>query len=524
MGFVSILSEVSKSVSERISGIAGAKKLFLIANCSLLIFSFPVFAGPKTLVLGGEKGWKDFSEMHGVVIGSKNGQYGYDAVELSTKTVHADKTTDLLLTFDDNKFFDSVGNYRVTSNNLVPTRDSVKGEGAAMSRGNKKGLTLMGEKQALFGKDGFMGSFSIEFWLCPSLAENGEMVFSWRSSLNDDVHSEYQMISAAFFNGHLEWTFNNIFVPYKTHELHLHGCSTVVPNKWARHTISFDHENGLLEYLVDGRTEGLMYVTDTGHEKGTVCYPILGVKAGLELCPDYAGKIDNFRISRLPAAAEKTDIFMTGNEKYRMDGGKFVSKPILVSQSAVITEIETLMNVPAQTDIRFYIRSGDNCYGWNDNFPAWKEIVPGEKITGVKGLYFQLSAEFLPDGAGTMTPRLSEILVKYEEQSEPLPPFSVTAKPGDSSVTLSWSYSVDDNAGGYYVYYGNRPGEYLGRTAVQGSSPVNVGNVTSVTLTGLENGRIYYFAVSAYSKIDGRINGMLSKEVFARPSSRLSKN
>ena len=66
-------------------------------------------------------------------------------------------------------------------------------------------------------------------------------------------------------------------------------------------------------YLVDGRTEGLVYVTDTGHEKGTVCYPILGVKAGLELCPDYAGKIDNFRISRLPAAAEKTDIFMTGN-------------------------------------------------------------------------------------------------------------------------------------------------------------------------------------------------------------------
>ena len=194
----------------------------------------------------------------------------------------------------------------------------------------------------------------------------------------------------------------------------------------------------------------------------------------------------------------------------------------MISQAAVINEIDTLMNVPAQTDIRFYIRSGDNCYGWTDDYPAWKEIVPGEKIDGIKGLYFQLSAELLPDGAGSQSPRLSEVVVKYEEQNEPLPPFAINAVAGDSSVTLHWSHSVDDNAGGYYVYYGNRPGEYLGRMAVQGSSPVNVGNVTSVTLTGLDNGRIYYFAVSAYSKVDGRINGMLSKEVFARPSSRIS--
>ena len=32
---------------------------------------------------------------------------------------------------------------------------------------------------------------------------------------------------------------------------------------------------------------------------------------------------------------------------------------------------------------------------------------------------------------------------------------------GNASVTLSWNYSVDDTAGGYYLYYGTRPGEYL---------------------------------------------------------------
>ncbi len=524
MKVVSILSDFSKSVSERLNGFTGVRKFLLIANFSLLTANFS-FATPKTLVLGGDNGWGEIASMNGLVVGNQNGQFGYDAVELSTQTTVFDSNTDLLLSFDDDKFTDLSGNYTVMSNNLVPIHDSIKGPGAALSRGNKKGIILSGNKNALFGHDGLAGSFTIEFWLCPSLAENGEMVFSWRSSLNDDTHSEYQMISAAFFNNHLEWVFNNIFIPFSTHEVHLAGFSTVVPNKWARHTISFDQESGLLEYLVDGRTEAIKFITENGHEYGTVCYPILGEKAGIELCTDYAGKIDNFRISRTSIKNDKNhknDIFLNGNEKYRINGGKFTTKPLLISQAAVINEIDTLMNVPAQTDIRFYIRSGDNCYGWTDDYPAWKEIVPGEKIDGVKGLYFQLSAELLPDGAGSQSPRLSEVVVKYEEQNEPLPPFAINAVAGDSSVTLHWSHSVDDNAGGYYVYYGNRPGEYLGRMAVQGSSPVNVGNVTSVTLTGLDNGRIYYFAVSAYSKVDGRINGMLSKEVFARPSSRLS--
>ena len=489
----------------------------------LVPLSASLFATPRTLIFGGENGWGEISEMNGVVIGKKNGQFGYDAVELATHSIPTDYATDLLLTFDGENFFDATGNYKILYNNLVPEKEAVKGSGSALSRGDKKGLALDGKPGSLFGQMGYTGSFTIEFWLCPALAENGETVLSWRSSLNDDTHLEYQMISATFVRNHLEWTFNNIFVPYPAHELRLSGYSTVIPNKWSRHTLTFDHEKGLLEYLVDGRTESLMYLTETGHEFGTIYDPILGVKAKIELCPDYVGKIDNFRITRTSARAERSDIFTTGNETYKVDGGRFMTKPILVSQAAVFEQLDTIMNVPAQTDIRFYIRSGDNCYGWNDTYPEWKEIVPGEKINGVKGMYFQLSAELLPDGAGNSTPRLTEIAVKYNEQNEPLPPFSVVAQPGDGTVTLTWSYSVDDNAGGYYVYYGNRPGEYLGRSAIEGSSPVKVGNTTSVTLTGLENGRIYYFAISAYSKVDGRINGMLSKEVFARPSSRLSK-
>ena len=97
----------------------------------------------------------------------------------------------------------------------------------------------------------------------------------------------------------------------------------------------------------------------------------------------------------------------------------------------------------------------------------------------------------------------------------------VKAVAGNGSVTVSWNYSVDDTAGGYYLYYGTRPGEYLGRMAIEGESPINVGNTTSYTVTGLENGKIYYFAVAAWSAYDMRVVGNLSKEVFARPLARL---
>ncbi len=478
---------------------------------------FSAFPAQKTLVLGGEKGWTNIQEMSGLAFGK--GQFGYDSIELSTSNQKSNDYTDLFITFDGGNFSDKSENYKVVSNSLVSSESSVKGSGAALSRGNGGGLTLRGNDGALFGSEGNAGSFTIEFWLCPAVSENGETIFSWRSSLNFGSTIEYQLITAIINKNHLTWTFNNVFNGYKSEKVFLEGISNIVPQKWSRHTISFDEETGLLEYLVDGRTEDLIYVTKNGHENGAVCIPVIGEKASLDFCGDYVGKIDDIKISRYSYGHELSDIFSTGNEKYKPDGGKFTTEPILVSHSASMSEIDALMNVPAQTDVRFYVRSGDNCYGWTESYPEWKEVVPGEKISGVSGLYFQVSAELLPDGGAEKTPSITELTIKYDEQDEPLPPFTVSAQAGNGSVTLSWSYSVDDSAGGYLVYYGNRPGEYLGRAAVEGDSPVKLGNQSSVTLTGLQNGKIYYFAVAAYSKIDDRIIGTLSKEVYARPSS-----
>ena len=89
----------------------------------------------------------------------------------------------------------------------------------------------------------------------------------------------------------------------------------------------------------------------------------------------------------------------------------------------------------------------------------------------------------------------------YGVEEPPLPPYRVRAVAGNGEVTLSWNGAAGFGNGtkmGYYIYYGEKPGEYFGTVAVEGSSAIFVDSTeSSYTITGLENGRIYYFAISA---------------------------
>ena len=68
-----------------------------------------------------------------------------------------------------------------------------------------------------------------------------------------------------------------------------------------------------------------------------------------------------------------------------------------------------------------------------------------------------------------------------------------------ADVTLAWDASTSENIIGYKVHYrkGRRGPPYNGTGANEGESPINVGNVTTYTLTGLSDTVRYYFVVSA---------------------------
>lgn len=483
--------------------------------CLLVLSS--VFAEDKKIVLGGKTGWPHLEKMDGITTGK--GRFGYTCMQLATNARSAGDETDLLLDFENVRERDVTGHYTVTKDKMLHTNSAIMGKGAGLSN-DTGGLRLSGCDGSLFGTSGNTGSFTIEFWLSPSIAENGEVVFSWRSSRTIASYPLYQMITASFLNNHLQWSFTNVFNGYTDNdgEVSLMSYRTIIPDRWCHHVISFDEDSGLLEYRIDGQLEALRYVTSNGKERGgSVFTPQLGVVAEIAICPRYTGSIDDFRIQRIPQDDLNPELRY---DTYKIDGGRFETEPLLVTEGSTLTRIDAVTTEPAQTAVVLYVRSGDNYFNWTDDEPAWIPVKSGVAVKNVQGLYFQVAADLFPDGGGKHTPSVTELDITYSEVPSPLPPFTVNAEAGDGQVTLRWSYSVDDTAGGYFVYYGDRPGEYIGREAVEGLSPINAGNVSSFTLSGLKNGKIYYFAIASYSRLDNKILGTLSKEVYARPLKR----
>jgi hypothetical protein len=63
-----------------------------------------------------------------------------------------------------------------------------------------------------------------------------------------------------------------------------------------------------------------------------------------------------------------------------------------------------------------------------------------------------------------------------------------------AQVTLAWDANTDPDLAGYMIYYGfaTRAYDYV----------VDVGDQTTFTLSGLEDGQTYYFALTAYDTED----------------------
>lgn len=83
-----------------------------------------------------------------------------------------------------------------------------------------------------------------------------------------------------------------------------------------------------------------------------------------------------------------------------------------------------------------------------------------------------------------------------------------TTAAATTTAALAWDAITATNLGGYRVYYGTAPGAYI-QAAGQG---LNVGKVSTYTVTGLSRGKRYYFAVTAFDTSNNE--SAFSNEVY----------
>ncbi|MGC8490569.1 MAG: InlB B-repeat-containing protein, partial [Syntrophobacteraceae bacterium] len=69
--------------------------------------------------------------------------------------------------------------------------------------------------------------------------------------------------------------------------------------------------------------------------------------------------------------------------------------------------------------------------------------------------------------------------------------FATPSRGATTQAVLAWNASTDSSVIGYNVYVGTQSGNY--------QTPINAGNNTTYTVTGLSDSQTYYFAVTAYS-------------------------
>ncbi|MDR1445354.1 MAG: hypothetical protein LBI90_00520 [Treponema sp.] len=486
----------------------------------LLLFLCPrgLFAvGEKYLILGGSATWQGIETRHDII--ETEGLRPYPVLTLSSAGGRPALDTDLSLSFDEKNpelFASSGASYRIQPGMTAAagSRLARQGAGAALFSGKSEALNIEASgPDALFAPGNIIGSFSLEFWLYPQHLENGEQILGWVA--------QGQRIQCSAAGNRLQWDFQGFFLPpgngENTSQFRLSGLSTVIPGQWSHHLIRYNGNTGLLEYLVNGEAEAMVYTTGNSRESGEVYTPRAGQGGFFTLGKHFSGLIDEFVIRG--RGREQVEA-----GKYRAEGGRIESKVLDLGQkNSSVFNISVLgghtvsagkrlqnhyggagaftpVSLSDDSAVRFFVRAGEDPFALRSD--PWMPFIPGTALPGLRGRYVQVAADLYPSGDREGSPYLEKILVAWFPDEPPRPPAQIACRALDGAVELNWKPSVDRDTAGYLVYFGTSKGEYFGdRDSAKKDgpvSPVDAGNRTSIRIDGLQNGRLYYFAVAAY--------------------------
>jgi len=490
------------------------KKGKWILSVLILLVSLPLGAFEETLVLGEETLWSElYRTSH---IRRIPGFRGWPDLTLQDGEYRKDSSTEVLLHFNGEPILPPDGAYRILNTGGFITNDEkVLGDGAVAFTSRAPALEWEPAPGTVLAAGSVPGDFSLEFWLYPTQLADGEDVFLWKGMELTPEAIRPQTIRARIVRQRLEWEFSHFFQAPGDEETFFSftGITRLLPRRWHHHLIRYHAETGLLEYLLDGKPEAVLYTTPTGAEHAEVYPPRVGSAqaARIFLGGGHLGLMDEFRISR--RFVEEPSL-----SRYSLETGTAETRVLDLGQPGVrFLGIQARQILRGNSTINYAYRQSDTVFLPDDRAKPWITLNPGESLrTNNRGRYLQLRMVFIPDGSGNEAPQLSSLRINYETALPPLPPTGFTARAGDGKVFLSWNRGANASTDGYLLYFGTRPGVYFG-SAGGLSSPIDVGNREEYTLEGLQNDTVYYFALTAYGGFEGRLSSEYSEERSARP-------
>lgn len=477
---------------------------------ALLVLCARAIALEREVVVGSEgpRPWAELEQAEGTT--TRTGWRGLPDLVLEDARYDVDPATELLLHFDSAPPSDAAGRYAVSrpGDARLSVHARAFGQASAAFEG---GAPVVLEPSPTGGSRGFLGAgdFSVEFWLSPLHLSDGENVLAWTAQRARDGAVRSQSLVCRVSGRVLEWRLTGLFL--SGGDLALKGLSLLVPGTWAHHLLRYDAKSGLIEYLVNGAPEAVAYATAGGRD-GSPPLPLVGESSGrLLIGQKLTGLLDEMRVSH--RFVERPQL-----ARYSTRAASAVTQPLDLGQPrSRLLRIEAIASAPGSSAIELSYRISEDPFFREGE--KWLPFTPSRPIEPeARGRYVQLRADLMSDGAES--PSLSRLRIVYEPNFPPPPPARVVATAGDGAIALSWQRVQEDDVAGYLVYYGTEPGSYYGSDSASGPSPVDAGNATTFTLSGLSNGRLYYLAVVSYDQAYPRQQSRFSAEVTARPSQR----
>lgn len=413
---------------------------------------------------------------------------------------------------------DSAGNFKVRANYVAQKNGPMGGFARFIKPENRIELSSPRE---LWPSD---GDFSVEFWIEPVIFYSRNSIFKKVSLLGGqkrgmEIYLESGRLKASFFD-----LFED--TDGQRHSITLSSHSALPGSRWSHVTLTYDASSGKLALFVDNQEQMVSYAADATGVYRASFHPL--DRSAIVIGENYFGSLDEFLITgsaispeehprtRLPSV-HISDVSFRPTQQ----SGMAISE-VYDAGSSSSGRFRYTADEPAGSSIQFFIRFSEHAF--NSDAPdagslKWKRIRNQTDNIG-RFRFFQWKALFNADPTGSVSPVLRETTLTRFALEPPARPGGLRAieeLSGGDSVCLEWRNVPEpeiESEGGYIVYYGLKPGEYLGHVRIQNGKPIRPLAPEKMQLTKEEKRRTQYQSSVVMRELSGRTRFMLDNRTI----------
>ena len=454
--------------------------IFLLFSFFLLYGGFSPLWGELLLLGGNERGFGPL-KLSGL-IEKFHGSDASQDIRLKAKTHESSVDNLVYLDFEapsSTRLKEKGQGLGIQSSLYFITKEAYKGKRAARFNAPEHLVRLQaGEEFGMGGEEA--GDFTVEMWIKPAFFFGKTILFEKIAFLERGRGGQRVALQIGIEKGYLFAYLENLFQDRKgkRYSLRLDAPEKIKLSTWQHISFVYQAARGRVALYLNGREEDLRYARDKS-QNWQLRFPS-SQRAPLVIGKTFIGLMDEFRIARGALSPETGEAYASRYEPLKVDfqnqrgaqASAEVRSELLhlpKKKTARFSQISYKALEPRGTLVNVFVRSSKHRFDPDTTSLLWRRVGEGE-LSLASLRFFQWRAVLRSDPLGKHTPVLKSISLDYIPARPPPRPQGlrlVSTLSKGLQLCLEWEKSLVQEEssslkGGYYIYYGLRPGEYMG--------------------------------------------------------------